>query len=290
MSSIPAGSHPKESFESICPKGAVTSYIGETCNFGISYMGNGKYGWNLIAEQPNPSFVLEKFLLFRELKFDSRETIDAGTNQRESLTYLSKPEIISLAIELVSNNSLSSHSQIVPLILASEPSNLFTRDNVDLNDSPPSSFTSPKFHPGRVILIGDAAHTIATAPHGSVGASLALCDSVVLAELICDSFSPSTYLKIAGASIKEEKDAAVLKFIAVRFDDLRMGDCTIHMNEAHNISKWKKQGGGIWNTLRNSFKNLVGVCSWEGLSFSQMQDLGQVSVGLPEIATLPNLQ
>ena len=66
-------------------------------------------------------------------------------------------------------------------------------DPAKVDYRPMNSFLlPPPWHRGRVVVIGDAAHT--TTPHLATGAGIAIEDAVVLAELL------ATELSAAGAA------------------------------------------------------------------------------------------
>jgi naringenin degradation protein FdeE len=86
----------------------------------------------------------------------------------------------------------------------------FVREHVDdprrVDYRPMNAFLlQPPWYRGRVIVIGDAAHT--TTPHLATGAGIAIEDAVVLAELI---------------ATEPEASEMLAKFMARRFDRCRL--------------------------------------------------------------------
>jgi 2-polyprenyl-6-methoxyphenol hydroxylase-like FAD-dependent oxidoreductase len=81
-----------------------------------------------------------------------------------------------------------------------------------------SSLLSPPWYRGRVILIGDAAHT--TTPHMAAGAGIAIEDSIVLAELLQSEQSIASALE---------------KFIARRFER-----CRLVVENSRMLGEWEK--------------------------------------------------
>ncbi|OAJ38216.1 hypothetical protein BDEG_22167 [Batrachochytrium dendrobatidis JEL423] len=267
-----------------CPDGSSQSYIDRGLSFGVTNIGNGFLGWNMIVSQQHQGQVIGDYVRAKrrrdvdewmvpsgrnssmelpehanqsnssvatkseystteKVKVDDKtETVDATdattfstivNAQSEEKRDVSHPVImVHTAAALrrdqdnhaskISNSSeapSTTQSRIVNLpdfedtafvsgeesrglalhllmkrsTLPSEASVLVARtdtgfiaafDNMDMGEATPYSYSSPNFHPGRVLLIGDAAHGVATAAHGSVGASLAIADAVVLCKLI----------------------------------------------------------------------------------------------------------
>lgn len=298
----------------ICPQGRVNTIFGDNVSFGSWTMGNGMVGWNMIVRQPKPRYFVD---YFEQLKrntsklggntniFENKIETDAqspawlvstpkdSANVQKNVIFnstvtptphtktlaedpgtLSKSEIIQMALHFASTEF---DKDVISLIKATDANSVSITDNSDLVDQPPECYTAPNFYPGRVILIGDAAHPIATAPHGSVGASLALCDAVVLAKLIHYSFSAEGSQKILSESKSDNPTNSILAYVGLTFDKMRFDPCNLHMNEARNVCTWKKHKPGVWKSLSATFG--IGT-SWERLQFKDMQDLGGIL--LPE--------
>ncbi len=81
-----------------------------------------------------------------------------------------------------------------------------------------SHILPPPWHRGRVVLIGDAAHT--TTPHLASGAGIAVEDSVVLAQ------------ELAAA---DDLDAALSKFMTRRYER-----CRLIVGNSHTLGEWEK--------------------------------------------------
>ncbi|KAI9100537.1 hypothetical protein DFS34DRAFT_578667, partial [Phlyctochytrium arcticum] len=100
-----------------------------------------------------------------------------------SVTHLSGSDARALALNLASRHP-ALPTPVYSIIARSDPQFTNAEDVLDLAQEYPESYTSPNFHPGRVVLVGDAAHPVATNANGSVGGGLCLTDSVLLAKLI----------------------------------------------------------------------------------------------------------
>ncbi|KAJ3237645.1 hypothetical protein HDU81_009195 [Chytriomyces hyalinus] len=90
---------------------------------------------------------------------------------------------------------------IYAIIARTDPTLTTIQDTLDLADNPLDTFTfpnpfgqsaplPPSVHPGRVMLIGDAAHPITMNANGSLGAGLAITDAVYLAKLLAKYLDP----------------------------------------------------------------------------------------------------
>ena len=179
-------------------------------------------------------------------------------------------EIIALGLSL-GTKDVSLPKQLFSLIASSDPRSVCIHDNVDLSEEPPSSYTTPQFHPGRVILIGDAAHTLSTNAHGSVGASLAITDSVTLAKLLGYAYSPQGMQTILASGKDEDLDSILLGHVATQFTQLRQTVSAQYMHDARVAVQWKRQSDGLWKSLS---KMSVGY-TWARMNFVQMQNTGQ---------------
>ncbi|KAI8923362.1 hypothetical protein BC831DRAFT_429061 [Entophlyctis helioformis] len=114
----------------------------------------------------------------------------------EDPTFLNGEESRHVALSYI--NRMTAFPPEAAVIIARTDANFTASfDNYDLGEVQPDSYTSPNYHPGRVVLIGDAAHAVATAAHGSLGASLAIADAIVLAKLLGHYFNKDT--AVAGS-------------------------------------------------------------------------------------------
>jgi hypothetical protein len=194
------------------------------------------------------------------------------TNAIPSFDSLNRSDYVSLALHIATNGKLP--HQAIMAITSTDISTLTFEDNIDLYSEPLTSFTSPNFQPGRVILIGDAAHPISTASHGSVGASLSVCDAVVLSKLLKYAFSPNGSSKILSeAKLYTDPDNAILEYVGIEFDKLRFDVSMRHMNCARGVVVYKKPVKGLWTYFQTS---VLGVMGWDqGIGFDEMQTLGE---------------
>ncbi|KAI8899689.1 hypothetical protein BC833DRAFT_619212 [Globomyces pollinis-pini] len=163
----------------------------------------------------------------------------------------------------------------------SEPHFTGCLNNVDLyGEDEMKSYTSAKFHPGRVMLLGDAAHGLATSSRGSHGGSLGICDAIVLAKIIGHDFSPSEInktkkeLKITLTD-PEQLNGIILDQISRRYCDLRLRVCNQAQLDARMEAVWVKKEPGFW-------KNLLTISvghTWVRTSFDEMMEKGKVDMG-----------
>ncbi|KAI8903409.1 hypothetical protein EDD86DRAFT_215307, partial [Gorgonomyces haynaldii] len=214
-----------------------------------------------------PSAVQEPATREQETK---PATVVADPNQME----LTKEEIVQLGLALAMKDR-TMPKEIFGIIAESDPQTVFIKDNVDLAEEPPASYITPKFHPGRVILVGDAAHAIATCAHGSVGASLGLCDAVVLGKLFGYAFSAQGTADIIQKSpTNQDLDSMLLSYIGNQFVQLRQPPASFYLSEARQAVHWKKQPEGIWKSMT---KLSVGY-TWTRSTFKDMQTRGGVEM------------
>lgn len=147
-----------------------------------------------------------------------------------------------------------------------------------ISKDPPKSYISPNFHPGRVILIGDAAHPIVNGVHGSVGASLAIADSVVLAKLLGWAHTPHGIAKIVPdyqSELTNEDECEILKWVGLEFVRLRQPNASKIMTEAKSETLWRAPEFGFWKMVSNSFGTGK---SWTKNTFNTMQNAGRVEM------------
>ncbi|KAJ3283966.1 hypothetical protein HK104_010148 [Borealophlyctis nickersoniae] len=131
------------------------------------------------------------------------------------------------------------------------------------------SYTMPNFHPGRVMLIGDAAHPIATQAHGSVAGGLAITDGALLAKLIA---------KHLGPSMRAVNDESALENMSREFDRERAAACSAAVYEARAEGSWQRTENnwlrGLW---RLSFK--VTPTTWSKSAYETLLERGRVKEG-----------
>ncbi|KAJ3320330.1 hypothetical protein HDV06_005361 [Boothiomyces sp. JEL0866] len=192
----------------------------------------------------------------------------------ESLT---GPQSIELALKLATDCIGLPHPAL-SLIASSDIHLTGCVDNTDLLTEPPlKSLTSPQLHPGRVVLLGDAAHGQATSAHGSHGASFAIWDAVTLAKLIGYYFTPQGKSHVLAQSPEvrpnsSSLDSIVLEHIGSEFTKLRLGLGIEGMQEARSQATWVKREPGFWKSLLGL--NTLGS-GWSKLSFSQTARFGK---------------
>jgi len=155
-----------------------------------------------------------------------------------------------------------------------DPEMTYIQDVFDVGTTPPPTHTSPNFHPGRVVLIGDAAHAMATNAQGYLGAGLAITDAGLLAKLIGKCLIRGT----------DQMDETSLTRLATDFDAMRVSTCNAMVTEARNEGAWNRtENSWVRNLLRFGSRYVPG--SWKAASYYQMMTRGSVS----HDANLPSL-
>ncbi|RKO98737.1 hypothetical protein CXG81DRAFT_28457 [Caulochytrium protostelioides] len=179
------------------------------------------------------------------------------------------------------------------LMARCDPSLLLLTDVQDLADGPPVSITSPNFQAGRVLLLGDAAHPVAPAAHGSVGGGLAVTDSVLLAKLLVKHFDPHRPPAAAPAPATAMPDSGgdemVLKHVAREFDMLR------HARSAEAMRHARQEGA--WNRTENSWVRSLWKLTyryaprtWAQATYTQLLTLGAIPPELPSLHHMSDRQ
>ncbi|KAJ3270396.1 hypothetical protein HDV01_007862 [Terramyces sp. JEL0728] len=190
---------------------------------------------------------------------------------------LTGPQSIGLALKLAKECVGIPHPAL-SLIAASDVHLAGSIDNTDLlTDTPLKSLTSPQFHPGRVILLGDAAHSQATSAHGSHGASFGIMDAITLAKLIGHYFTAQGKSQILAQSPEvrpnsSSLDSIVLEHIATEITKLRLGVGNEGMQEARAQATWVKREPGFWKSL---LRLNVSGNGWSKLTFSETVKFGK---------------
>ncbi|KAI8808430.1 hypothetical protein BJ742DRAFT_808608 [Cladochytrium replicatum] len=109
----------------------------------------------------------------------------------EGMYYVRGSDARGIALKLITNGVLNVPATVHALIARTDAQSTIAMDVMDMADRWLDSYTSPQFHPGRIMMLGDAAHPVATNAHnGSVGAGLAIADGAVLAGLFAKYFAP----------------------------------------------------------------------------------------------------
>ena len=206
----------------------------------------------------------------------------------DSHVYLNGTEARDLATYMLSRYP-SFPVEASALICHTQPTEVSLWDNIDLGRVVPESYTSPKYHAGRVILIGDAAHAVAMAAHGNNGASLGICDAAVLAKLLGHHFStdPQPILQSlqqakkniprdpSDVDLKDSIDSQLLEALSKRFDALRVPPCSTAALDGRLEATWNRQEEGIW---KNIVKMSVGY-TWSRSTFQQRLTRGSAEMG-----------
>ncbi|KAJ3154934.1 hypothetical protein HDU86_004453 [Geranomyces michiganensis] len=229
----------------------------------------------------------------RQLRIQREEIIAAKTaaesdESPEQTTHLSGVQARDLALCLAARHA-SIPSTALGLIALADPDQTHAMDILDMADQYPETYTSPKFHPGRVILIGDAAHPVATNATGSLGGSLAISDAALLAKLIgkhlashhrrTSQGSPAhTAISMTGNGSNADMENR-FKALSQAFDAARVPVCNRIMTDA------RAEGG--WGRVENNWVRSLWRLSWKYTSrnwvratYAQMLERGGVEKGL----------
>lgn len=183
----------------------------------------------------------------------TKADVFAGSCESEDL---SGEECRELAIHLLTPHLGVLPPQISSIVSQTQESMTSAHDNIDLHgENVVVSLTSPNFHPGRVMLVGSAAHPLASTVHGNHSASLSLCDALCLSNLILHYFTPSGYASVLqtpppeSASAPVTPDMLVLGQISREYTALRAGVGASAVTDTYKQATWVKAPEGIWKSI-----------------------------------------
>jgi hypothetical protein len=158
-------------------------------------------------------------------------------------------------------------SSILSLIASTDVKFTHTEDNSDLYDEHYlKSFTCANFHPGRVVILGDAAHALATSSIGSFGLTYAINDAILFADQLSNEFRNKNQMNIKMDS-QESIEAFILDQASFKFTEKRLAKCLEAITESRYIATWAK-------TEPRFYHRLIGESVWLRKTFDQMQDQG----------------
>lgn len=215
-------------------------------------------------------------------------TDESKSIKTEAKIELTSVEILEMACAFIEKIAKIPY-QVLFILGASDLESLICSENQDLGTDPPH-YVLPNFHPGRVILIGDAAHPLPTSFHGSSGASLAMCDSVVLAKLMGFAASkegPRHIFSQSGPADNMDVDdyGVYLQYVAKKYEEARYEICTKQMQEAKSTVLWARQPTGLYKT----FSMFNGAYSWTRRTFKDMQESGAAIMASDSVVKWPVL-
>ncbi|KAJ3210807.1 hypothetical protein HDU67_004991 [Dinochytrium kinnereticum] len=187
-------------------------------------------------------------------------------------------EIRTLALRLAQNVELPHPCHAV--MARTDPALTTCQDVEDLSEDPLDTF-SHAYQPGRVILIGDAAHLVAPQAHGSVGAGLALTDAALLAKLLAKS------LMDTDLTDSEDGTAKALALMAGEFDKERVAMASGVMKEARAEGGWARSENGWVRSLMRIGRRYT-PSTWTRSSYATMLTRGSVRSGLPSLMPVGN--
>jgi hypothetical protein len=160
------------------------------------------------------------------------------------------------------------------LISNSNVNECFALDNVDTyGEEYLESYTSPRFHPGRLMLLGDAAYTLAASVHGNHGISVGLNDAITFAKLFCYYFSPVGRQKIHDET-GYSSDPIVLEEISKKFSENRLSEGYKCLENARTETTWKPTEPGFLSNLLG-FKPAP---HWAASNFQDMMARGRTKL------------
>jgi hypothetical protein len=208
----------QEQLQEFIKDGSSNSFIGTDYSFSLTNLGNNSIGWILLFSQPTAGYQAERFIMPQRRKelglsmgsfhtgghvgdVSGGEAMDWKVPDDQPQTQSIHPVVPMIAFDQLSTENLNGTEsrdlglflvqemsvpfQCTSIIAQSDPRFTSAMDNQELyGDYFPKSYSSPKFHPGRVLLLGDAGHTLATSVIGNHGMTLALLDVVCVVELI----------------------------------------------------------------------------------------------------------
>lgn len=197
----------------------------------------------------------------------------------------------------LSNNSIYITPKLTNIIKASDLNSIFVNRMALIIESI-QSFTSPKFHPGRVIILGDAAHSLPISPILSRGGNMAIVDANILAKMIY-AYNPDLEpneekFHLIGSKFTQSRSFALKSLTRQRVEAeesvKNTGDAStkyndnVHTNENSTV---KKSGGffhSLWkfswkvtptNFIRDKTKSLIND---GGITDKEIQELPQLVI------------
>ncbi|KAJ3124853.1 hypothetical protein HK098_000841 [Nowakowskiella sp. JEL0407] len=191
--------------------------------------------------------------------FDAQPPTEPVTKNNDGMMVARGNDARALALKSIMSLEIPVTAQAI--VARTDPEFTIAMDVMDMADRWLDSFTSPGYHPGRIVMIGDAAHPIATNAHnGSVGAGLAMADGAALALLFAKYFGP--YVEKDGAETTtavgiEDDDYEIKSFekMGLEFDAQRNEVCNALMREARYEGGWDRvENGWFRSMLRLSYK------------------------------------
>nr|KAJ3419161.1 hypothetical protein HK105_007325 [Polyrhizophydium stewartii] len=196
----------------------------------------------------------------------------------EDPAHMSGEESRELALRLL-GQSAGMPPEALVLVARTDAGFTAAFDNMDLGDKQPESYTSPNFHPGRVVLVGDAAHGVALGAHGSVGGSLAIADAVVLAKLLAQYFKPD-------APPVTAETAAAAAAAAAQAASATQASAGVSASATSTISRGLSLGNSVIEALLSPVAAVTGPALAEGAApvFSDGSDVEKDGLRLKLVA------
>lgn len=165
--------------------------------------------------------------------------------------------------------------QVIALISQCKSNNTVAYDNSDIcgSDHYLKSYTSLTFHPGRVMVVGDAAHPMATTPHSSHTISTSLCDVVVLAKLVAKYLSTPESIHNPNEAIEK---------IGKEYSSVREAVGTRVMHQVHDEAQHLKKDAsflGMLYKLASTSSSSTPPPSWtRATDLFDMADRGKMNL------------
>ncbi|KAJ1550279.1 hypothetical protein HK096_007803, partial [Nowakowskiella sp. JEL0078] len=241
-------------------------------------------------EKPQSQMTAFEIQIREQLAARNTEIFDSSANsepvKKQDGVFLTRgADARALALKLLMGLQIPATAQAI--VARTDPSFTVALDVMDMADRWLDSYTSPTFHPGRIIMIGDAAHPIATNAHnGSVGAALAMADGASLALLFAKYFGPleSTNVQI----LDEEADIELYEKLGLDFDKKRCELSNSIMREVRNEGGWDRvENTWFRSLLRMSYKYTP--TTWVKASFATRLTRGGIPLPEPKLAPVATL-
>lgn len=283
------------------PMGQLSVFFDNDVQFGCVHLGNDMLAWRLLAPQTTPGQLADIFMMpirrsmlisgypisFSTQKLartsaddiivpnemksaaSSLDAIDTKQHfdDRTGSESLSGVDSRNMAFWIMEELSFPSH--VLSLIGGCDVSQTGCEDNTDLYDENYlKSYTSANFHPGRVVILGDAAQTLATSAIGSYGLTFAINDACLFTKLLSETFRVSGNNSVGvNISQSDSNEGTLLDQASRKFTKERIDKSLKGIYEARYISSWVKSPPSY-------LEMVFGKKVWLRSSWKQMQEMG----------------
>lgn len=243
--------------------GGLKSWMGDGIKASLLDVGSQFTSWTLIVPQTEAGQKASELVIpKRRLQMNNTPAnTSTKASSGEGVTRdMTGEECRDLALQL-----LHPFVQTIPALLLETMSQTMphltsAHDNTDLHGEnvPLQSYTSPNFHPGRVMLVGSAAHPLASTVHSNHATSLSITASYHLATLILTKKSKDYVLMdTVQSESPSTPEMLLLSHISQEYMTQRGGVGNKALKDTYTQAIWTKPGDGVWGSL----------CLMAGLSF-----------------------